>query len=261
MSRSPQPGGPRTRRVPRSLVALSTAVLLAFGTACSTFSPFDDLPGSGSADGGGDNGGGGLTVTADAPAIADTGPADTAAAVSPTQGSSPAPAGTGTGTGTGQTINPSNPTETLGFSLGSQSHQQDANNRSRRSITDVRSAGQDGFDRVVFELDGGSGQISWGASYQNPPMNAASDDPIPHPGDSALVVGVTGLESPYDSSYRDLTAVTVTPVDTSSVVQVQGDGWFEGATMFIISVDGGDRPFRVFSLDGPHRLVIDIQTS
>lgn len=169
----------------------------------------------------------------------------------------PAPAGTGTG----QTINPSNPTETLGFSLGSQSHQQDANNRSRRSITDVRSAGQDGFDRVVFELDGGSGQISWGASYQNPPMNAASDDPIPHPGDSALVVGVTGLESPYDSSYRDLTAVTVTPVDTSSVVQVQGDGWFEGATMFIISVDGGDRPFRVFSLDGPHRLVIDIQTS
>lgn len=127
------------------------------------------------------------------------------------------------------------------------------------SVTDVRVGSNDGFDRVVFELDGPD--VGWFVRYEDPPTEMGSGFPIEHPGDSALVVDVLGIAYPFDTEQTiDLTNRSVSPTGTGSILRVSGHGIFEGHAQFLISIDGEERPFRVFALEGPNRLVVDVQT-
>lgn len=241
----------RSHRMSRIVLAATTASLLAFGTACSADGPLEALgsfiPGATNEETNED----GLTVIADPPAE-DTWTDETT--VDPTQGSSGGGSTANPGSIT-ETINPSRP-EDLGFSTQNQSHD---DRSGRESMVSIRSAGHAGYDRVVIEFSG-SGQVGWSAGYTSAPSDGASDVPISHPGDTALQVNLYGITSPYGSGYPDITDTGVNPRDTSAVVQAKGDGWWEGSVPFVISLSGGERPYRIFSLNGPHRLVIDFQT-
>lgn len=43
-----------------------------------------------------------------------------------------------------------------------------------------------------------------------------------------------------------------------AVAEVQVNGWFEGYTQVFAGVEGDERPFRVFTLTDPPRLVVDV---
>ncbi|WP_027019885.1 AMIN-like domain-containing (lipo)protein [Corynebacterium sputi] len=228
----------RPRRASRTVFALSAATLLAFAAACSSdnsnqqdtsqdmrsaFSFRDAEEGDGS---------GGATET-----------------VTETETATGSPTATAT-------LDP-DPAPTEDFST---SPQENWDYMSGLSVTDVRVGSNDGFDRVVFELDGPD--VGWFVRYEDPPTQMGSGYPIEHPGDSALMVDVLGIAYPFDTEQTvDLTNRSVNPTGTGSILRVSGHGIFEGHAQFLISVDGEQRPFRVFALEGPNRLVVDVQTS
>lgn len=211
--------------VPRIAFTLSAAALLAFTAACSADDADQDV--------------------------------DTNAQASDPSGNSAAQPGDDTTvTETETVIDEADPESLPDFSM---EQQENWDYLSGLSITDVRAAGNEGFDRIVIELDGP--EVGWNVRYEDPPTQQGSGTPIEHPGDAALMVDVIGTSYPFESEAPDLTTVTVSPTDTATVVEVSGHGTFEGHTQYLISVDGAEQPFRVFTLDDPNRLVIDVQTT
>ncbi|MBV7294736.1 hypothetical protein KRX51_02225 [Corynebacterium sp. TAE3-ERU12] len=125
-------------------------------------------------------------------------------------------------------------------------------------ITDVRVGAHEDYDRVVFEFDGADG-AGWDVRYTDTPAQDGSGMPIAHPGDQALMVHLSGTGYPFELGIQDLTAGTLTPTTTDAVVEVSGHNIFEGRTQYLISIKGSKRPFRVFHLKDPQRIVIDIK--
>lgn len=126
-------------------------------------------------------------------------------------------------------------------------------------VTDVRIARHSGFDRVVFDL-GGDGTPGWYASYTENPRYEGSGDPITVKGDTFLMVFLAGMGMPFDTGlepYGDDTT-RVPGAGTRGVAEVAPGGVFEGAQQALIGLTGAKRPYRVFALENPTRLVVDI---
>lgn len=128
------------------------------------------------------------------------------------------------------------------------------------SVTDVRVGAHDGYDRVVFDLDGtGSGRPGWRVEY----VDQASDDGSGHAvqvdGDAILRVSLSGTATPTDSGVEEFSGDRIEPEDTGSVDEIVYRYWFEGYTTAFLGVDEGERPFRVFLLENPTRVVVDVQ--
>lgn len=128
------------------------------------------------------------------------------------------------------------------------------------SVTDVRVGAHDGYDRVVFDLDGtGSGRPGWRVEY----VDQASDDGSGHAvqvdGDAILRVSLSGTATPTDSGVEEFSGDRIEPEDTESVDEIVYRYWFEGYTTAFLGVDEGERPFRVFLLENPTRVVVDVQ--
>ncbi|WP_448851510.1 AMIN-like domain-containing (lipo)protein [Corynebacterium sp. 335C] len=127
------------------------------------------------------------------------------------------------------------------------------------AVTDVRAGAHEGYDRIVVELSG-DGLAGYHVGYEQTPAEQGRGLPIEHPGDQALVLYVRGVGYPFELGVEDLTVGTLTPERTGAVVQVQGEGMFEGDAQYVISIKGERRPFRVLHLEDPQRIVIDVQT-
>lgn len=236
--RSPYAGGMRRAGHRTALTAVGAALLLAGGTAGCTGpgggpdepAPAVSVPGSASPSG--------------APT---TGPTDAASPGDDT----PAPAASATETASG----PPFPADTRPDTA-----EPTGEGETFLSVTDVRVAAHDGYDRVVLDLDGtGSGRPGWRVEY----VDQASDDGSGHAvevdGDAILRVSVSGTAAPTDSGVAEFSGDRVEPDETESVEEIVYRYWFEGYTTAFLGIDDGERPFRVFLLEDPVRVVIDVQ--
>jgi hypothetical protein len=128
------------------------------------------------------------------------------------------------------------------------------------SVTDVRVARQDGFDRVTFQL-GGTGEPGWRVGYVDQPTQEGSGDPVTIPGSNTyLSVIIRGVGYPADTGQTEYAGPkSLTPTDTTQIKGVRVFGVFEGQYDGVVGISGAQRPFRVFALTNPARVVVDVR--
>lgn len=128
-------------------------------------------------------------------------------------------------------------------------------------IPTVRTGTHPGFDRVVLDLTGTrlATEPGWRAAYTDAPARDGSGEPIEIAGDSVLQLTVNGMgyPDPDDPVYDDGDIVLDTHT-LGSVVEVIRATPFEGQLEVYIGMVGEPRPYRVFLLEDPLRLVIDV---
>ena len=120
-------------------------------------------------------------------------------------------------------------------------------------LVDVRVGEHDGFDRVVLELSG-TATPGWGVAWSDEAVAEGSGDVVPLEGDHVLTISASGTALPEPGSFE----VPARLGPAGAVAEVQVNGWFEGYTQVFAGVEGEERPFRVFTLADPPRLVVDI---
>lgn len=122
-------------------------------------------------------------------------------------------------------------------------------------LTDVRTGQHEGFDRVVLEFSG-TGVPGWMVDYVDEGVIEGSGEVVELAGETTLDVYASGTTYPgsdaegYDGPKRLAAG--------GGVVEVHVVGTFEGYTQVLAGVEGGARPFRVFALTDPPRLVVDV---
>ncbi len=127
------------------------------------------------------------------------------------------------------------------------------------TVTAVRAASHEGFDRVVFELSG-TGTPGWSVEYVDAPSAQGSGAAIDLPGAAYLGVSLQGTSYPYDSGAEEVARGAV-PISGTDVVEgVFYDATFEGTSAAVIGT-ATRAPFRVYSLTGPSRVVVEVATT
>lgn len=127
------------------------------------------------------------------------------------------------------------------------------------SVAEVDAAGHgEGFDRVVFEI-AGDGLAGWDVRYVDEASSQGSGAPVAVTGAAVLQVRLTNIGYPadvdgptYDGPDR------IQPPDTTAIREIVNDTIYEGEHVFFIGV-ADELPFRVFRLDGPQRVVVDVR--
>lgn len=127
------------------------------------------------------------------------------------------------------------------------------------SVTDIRTATHDGFDRIVLDLDGtGGGQPGWRVEYVDRATDDGSGNDVEVDGDAILRVVLSGTAAPTDSGVDVLSDDRLEPEGTESVEEIVYRHWFEGYTTTFLGLDE-QRPFRTFLLKDPTRVVVDVE--
>jgi hypothetical protein len=129
-------------------------------------------------------------------------------------------------------------------------------------LTDIRLGSHDGFDRVVLEYDGGV--PGWEVGYVDEAVSDGKGDVIEVDGGSILQVRTMGVRYPEESdtnAFRgDPGPIRLRVGATPEVTEVVYDHVFEGYGMTFVGIDESEpRPFRVYRLDSPTRIVIEIE--
>lgn len=121
----------------------------------------------------------------------------------------------------------------------------------------MRTAGQQGFDRVVVEFTGAVPEYE--VAYAQPPFVGTSGQAVPVQGEAFLRVRLDGT-SVFDSlnGVPVYTGPTTITGDTATVVEVVNVDDFEAVSVWVIGLDS-QQPLTVSTLSGPGRLVIDIE--
>ena len=126
------------------------------------------------------------------------------------------------------------------------------------SVTSVRVASQDGFDRVVFELDGNeAGEPGWRVEYTDAPSSQGSGDSVDVTGGATLALLITGVGYPFDTGVDEVSGDPTLPAGLGVVEDVVLGAVFEGQYEAFIGVST-ERPFTVTRLADPARVVVDI---
>lgn len=127
-------------------------------------------------------------------------------------------------------------------------------------VTGVRVARQDGFDRVVFDLDG-TGTPGWRVEYTAEPTSEGSGEPVAIEGEVFLQVVLRGVGMPFETGIEPFgDADTRVPgTGTTGVAEVAPGAVYEGEQQAFIGLTGTQRPFRVFALTDPVRVVVDVR--
>lgn len=233
---TPGPGSGQLRRTRRGPLA-ALGVALALGLAVAGCTSDDDEPGG--------------------PGTTDAGTATTTPA--PTGPASPTPSDEPTGT-PAPTAPPADE-DTLDaapFPADTSPDVAEPSADAMLTVVDVRTAGHDGYDRVVYEM-GGTGTPGWTVEYVDEAVQAGSGTVLDLPGDGTLSVLLTGSAYPMDSGVEPFPGPgAVTAADTQVVTEVQGWAVFEGVTDSHIGLTDAGHPFRVQLLEDPVRVVVDV---
>ena len=127
------------------------------------------------------------------------------------------------------------------------------------SVTAIRVGTHDGYDRVVFELDGKQpGEPGWFARYEDDPRQQGSGDPIDVDGEAVLALRITGVGYPMDTGVEEQPEPPSVPRGAKVVQEISRGSVFEGQHEVFIGTSG-KAPFRVFRLDDPARVVVDFR--
>lgn len=233
----------RTRRRTTTFIpagALLTALLLA---GCTTGQPDGD---------GGEPSAGESTPAPIASAPSATGTPDTEGDPTDTpDDETPAPAASATEVATGPPFSANTRPDTA---------EPTGEGETFLSVTDVRTATHEDYDRVVFDLDGtGGGQPGWRVEYVDRATDDGSGHTVDVDGDAILRVSISGTATPTDSGVEEFARDRIEPEGAESVDEIVYRYWFEGYTTAFLGIDEGERPFRVFLLENPTRVVLDVQ--
>jgi hypothetical protein len=125
------------------------------------------------------------------------------------------------------------------------------------TVTEIRVGRHEGFDRVVFELDG-TGTPGWDVRYVDQPASQGSGDPIDVEGSAFLQVTLTGIGLPGDTGVDEWSGPNPLAIsETETVTEVAWDATFEGQSVAYVGTTAR-APFRVFLLDDPVRVVLEV---
>jgi hypothetical protein len=124
------------------------------------------------------------------------------------------------------------------------------------TVTDVRTGRQDGYDRVVFEVEG-EGLPGWAVHYVDAPADQGSGNPVEVSGDAVLQVALTGVGYPSDTGVEQFDPAGPVPGPGTAVTEVVLGSTFEGITEAFVGTTG-QSPFRVYLLEGPTRVVVEV---
>lgn len=169
--------------------------------------------------------------------------------------SPPSPTATSTATSTRPTSTATATGPDIPFASGAQSAPA-SNQGQDMLISTVRVGSTIGFDRVVVEYSRGTGLPGWQARWTTVAHTQGKGDVIDLPGATNLVVTLYGMA-------MDADAVIVRGNQNLATGVVRGvyvDPAFEAQAQLVIGLDA-ERPYRVFTLTAPTRLVIDFRTS
>ena len=125
------------------------------------------------------------------------------------------------------------------------------------TVRDIRIGHYAGFDRVVFEV-GGTGTPGWSVRYVDQAISQGSGKPIKVSGKGVLQVTVTGAGYPSDTGVKEYAGPNPrSTAGTHAVTAVAFDGTYEGTTEAFIGT-AARTPFRVYRLDSPSRVVVEV---
>lgn len=126
------------------------------------------------------------------------------------------------------------------------------------SVAEVDVAAHQGFDRVVFRIVG-DGVAGWDVRYVDAARSQGSGAPVEVAGAAVLQVSLTNIAYPHDfdgTSYVGPGRIQAHA--TAAVREIVNGTIYEGQHVFFVGTVG-ELPFRVFRLEGPQRMVLDIQ--
>lgn len=125
-------------------------------------------------------------------------------------------------------------------------------------LTDIRLAGHDGFDRVVYEYEG-EGTPGWNARYVDEAVADASGLPVEVAGSSLIEVTIMGVRYPEEGDDAYDGPSVIRAEGTEVVTEVVDSSIFEGYHQSFVGLDSAERlPFRVYLLEDPVRVVVDV---
>ncbi|MGY1736360.1 AMIN-like domain-containing (lipo)protein [Geodermatophilus sp. SYSU D00684] len=178
------------------------------------------------------------------------GASPTAAPSSATSSADGSASPTGTGDGDAGTAAPSSPADTRPDTA-------DASADASVTVRDVRTGRHDGFDRVVFEA-GGTGTPGWDVRYVDVASSQGSGEEVEVAGEAVLQVTITGAGYPYDTGVEEYAGPDPLPGEgTATVTEVVFDATFEGTTVAFVGTRS-QAPFRVYALEDPTRVVVEV---
>jgi hypothetical protein len=132
-----------------------------------------------------------------------------------------------------------------------------ASSGSAVTVRDIRVGAHAGFDRVVFEF-GGTGTPGWNVRFVDQALAQGSGKRVPLPGSTVLQVDFRGAANPGDSGVQEYSGPNLrAPAGSFAVTQVHYGGTFEGTSEAFIGTQYR-APFRVYRLDNPTRIVIEV---
>ncbi len=126
-----------------------------------------------------------------------------------------------------------------------------------QEIIDVRVGEHDGYDRVVFDLSGDQPRLGWFAGFTNEAIEDPTGNPLDVDGDAFLQLGINGIDWAREAPER-YSGETIDADDLEVVEEVVFGGLFEGQQQVLIGLDE-ETAYRVFTLSGPARIVVDVR--
>ena len=123
-------------------------------------------------------------------------------------------------------------------------------------LVDVRAASHPGFDRVVFEFAGGLPDVQ-SARYVDELRADGAGERVGVAGAAVLELVLSDASAHDESTGEETTPRRLVPA-LPNVVEVVRSGDFEGHVSHGIGVVQ-ERPFTVFTLTGPSRVVVDVR--
>lgn len=133
----------------------------------------------------------------------------------------------------------------------------EANNAgTEQVITDFRVGSHDGYDRVVLELSG-TDDPGWMINWVQRAHEQGRGEELDLEGPAFLDVNVMWVTYPFDEETEKI-AYTGRGLQETGDIRAYFDSIFEGQVHLVIGMDQ-NRPYRVFTLSDPVRVVIDVQ--
>ncbi|WP_454039453.1 AMIN-like domain-containing (lipo)protein [Corynebacterium afermentans] len=124
-------------------------------------------------------------------------------------------------------------------------------------IEDVRAGSHEGVDRVVVELSG-TGTPNVLAGYTADPRQQASGLPLVPAGNAYFELIIQGVPWSMGLSDADLAKVDPTGVAAGGIQEIADGGIFEADAQYIVGLNA-QRPYNLYLLENPTRVVVDFQ--
>ncbi|TVR37187.1 MAG: hypothetical protein EA388_02160 [Nitriliruptor sp.] len=126
------------------------------------------------------------------------------------------------------------------------------------AVTDVRVGTHDGFDRVVFEIEG-DGVAGWSVRYVDEATSQGSGEPIEVAGDVTLAVALSNVTLPPElpAEIERWEEERIEAPEGAVINEVVQDTIFEGIQTFFVGLDA-EAGFLIDRFEDPQRVVIDV---